>query len=262
MKPKLTLALVAILTSSAFAGIPKVLPEFKNAQQLAEWRDEMTAKHATTTTATDDHAFYTGKPYIESTGSYAFKYRSYNPELARWTSEDPSGFPDGANNKLYVNNMSINCVDRMGLDIYQITNSNAVLGGGHTAMITGSGNNYQLQSFGSGFSGSASSSGSNGVTTMNYGSLQAAFDAALEQGYDRVNQWNTDAEQDAAARSGFTDYANSTEYHVNTHNCADAVHAGLESAGVDHDSNSNTPNTSHTLNMIHADSTRKLTKSE
>ena len=101
MKTKLTLSLVALITSSAFAAIPKVLPEFKNAEQLAEWREEMAAKHAATT-ATDDHAFYTGKPYIESTGSYAFKYRSYNPELARWTCEDPSGFPDGANGNIYA----------------------------------------------------------------------------------------------------------------------------------------------------------------
>jgi RHS repeat-associated protein len=101
MKTKLTLALVAIITGSAFAAIPAVLPEFKNEKQLAEWRAEMAVKNAATTTASVDHAFYTGKPYIETTGSYAFKYRSYNPELARWTSEDPSGFPDGANNTIY-----------------------------------------------------------------------------------------------------------------------------------------------------------------
>jgi RHS repeat-associated protein len=102
MKTKLTLALVAIITGSAFAAIPAVLPEFKNEKQLAEWRAEMAAKNAATTTASEDHAFYTGKPYIDSTGSYAFKYRSYNPDLARWTSEDPSGYPDGANNQVFV----------------------------------------------------------------------------------------------------------------------------------------------------------------
>jgi len=101
MKPKLTLALVAIITSSAFAAIPKVLPEFKNEKQLAEWRAEM-AENSHPQTANEDHTFYTGKPYIGSTGSYAFKYRSYNPDLARWTSEDPSGFPDGANGSAYV----------------------------------------------------------------------------------------------------------------------------------------------------------------
>ncbi len=103
MITKLTLALVAIITGSAFAAIPADLPEFKNEKQLAEWRAEMAVKNAATTTASVDHAFYTGKPYIEtSTGGYAFKYRSYNPELARWTSEDPSGFPDGANGNGYL----------------------------------------------------------------------------------------------------------------------------------------------------------------
>jgi RHS repeat-associated protein len=95
---------MALITGSAFAAIPKVLPEFKNEKQLAEWREEMAAKHAASTTPTEDHAFYTGKPYIESSGNYAFKYRSYNPELARWTSEDPSGFPDGANINIYAPN--------------------------------------------------------------------------------------------------------------------------------------------------------------
>ena len=109
MKTKLTLALAALITGTAFGSMPKVLPEFKNEKQLAEWREEMAAKHATTSTsdvrssALDvPSAFYTGKPYVESTGSYAFKYRSYNPELVRWTSEDPSGFPDGANQLVFA----------------------------------------------------------------------------------------------------------------------------------------------------------------
>jgi RHS repeat-associated protein len=46
--------------------------------------------------------FYTGKPYLAESGSYAFKYREYNPETTRWTTVDPSGFPDGANNRLYA----------------------------------------------------------------------------------------------------------------------------------------------------------------
>ena len=41
--------------------------------------------------------FYTGKPYLEETGQYLFLFRHYDPELARWTTADPSGFPDGAN---------------------------------------------------------------------------------------------------------------------------------------------------------------------
>jgi RHS repeat-associated protein len=48
--------------------------------------------------------FYTGKPYLEETGSYAFKFRQYDRELSRWTTSDPSGFPDGANNLAYLAN--------------------------------------------------------------------------------------------------------------------------------------------------------------
>ena len=258
MKYKLTLALVAAMTGSAFAAFQAPLPEFKNEKQLAEWRAEKASEPASQGYAAEQAAFYTGKPYLASSGGYAFKYRSYNPELARWTSEDPSGFPDGTNNKLYVNNMSINCVDRMGLNIWQITKSGSVFGGGHTAMISGSDRNYQLQSYGSGSSGSASSSGSNGLTTENYSSLQAALNAAVSQGYDGYNQWDTSAERDAAARKGFAENSNSAGYAVATHNCADAVTAGLASAGVDHDGTANVPNQVHTLNKLFADSSGKL----
>ena len=48
-----------------------------------------------------DSLFFTGKPYLEETGQYLFLFRHYDPELARWTTADPSGFPDGANNHIY-----------------------------------------------------------------------------------------------------------------------------------------------------------------
>ena len=102
MKTKLTLALVASLTSTAFAAFQAPLPEFKNEKQLAEWRAEKATEATSQGYVAEETAFYTGKPYLASTGSYAFKYRNYSPELARWTSEDPSGFPDGANNSKYV----------------------------------------------------------------------------------------------------------------------------------------------------------------
>lgn len=46
--------------------------------------------------------FYTGKPYDCDLDAYAFAFRSYDPVVARWTSTDPSGFPDGANNSFYA----------------------------------------------------------------------------------------------------------------------------------------------------------------
>jgi RHS repeat-associated protein len=46
--------------------------------------------------------FFAGKPYLEETGQFLFLFRHYDPELARWTTADPSGFPDGANNLAYM----------------------------------------------------------------------------------------------------------------------------------------------------------------
>jgi RHS repeat-associated protein len=114
MKYTLTFALVASLTSTAFAAFKAPLPEFKNEKQLAEWRAEKADEATVQGYATKETAFYTGRPYLASYGGYAFKYRSYNPEIARWTSEDPSGFPDGANHSSYAPN-PISELDFMGL---------------------------------------------------------------------------------------------------------------------------------------------------
>jgi RHS repeat-associated protein len=117
MKYKLTFALVASLTSTAFAAFQAPLPEFKNEKQLAEWRAEKASETSSQGYVTEEAAFYTGKPYLPSSGDYAFKYRSYNPEMARWTSEDPSGFPDGANNRLYISGKATYALDADGLKI-------------------------------------------------------------------------------------------------------------------------------------------------
>jgi RHS repeat-associated protein len=102
MKTKLIFTLVAALAGSAIAALQTPLPEFKTDKQLAEWRAEKAVASTNRSHVPEEAAFYTGKPYIESSSGYAFKYRSYNPELARWTSEDPCGFPDGANNNFYA----------------------------------------------------------------------------------------------------------------------------------------------------------------
>lgn len=102
MKYKLTFALVASLTSTAFAEFKAPLPEFKNEKQLAEWRAEKASEATSQGYAVEETAFYTGRSYLAASAEYAFKYRNYSPELARWTSEDPSGFPDGANGNFYA----------------------------------------------------------------------------------------------------------------------------------------------------------------
>ena len=60
--------------------------------------------------------FYTGKPYDADLGEYTFAFRNYSPQINRWSTFDPSGFPDGANNSLYVNNGCLIGIDPDGLD--------------------------------------------------------------------------------------------------------------------------------------------------
>jgi len=100
----------AIQAATAEHKLPAPMPEFKTPEQLAKWSDEMMAKAAAADALADKQsnsgpsisAFYTGKPYVSENGGYAFKFRQYDPELNRWTSADPSGFPDGANNRIYA----------------------------------------------------------------------------------------------------------------------------------------------------------------
>ena len=100
-------------TLAAHAGR---LPEFMNAEQLAAWRAQHAAPVVASAQAPDEQtSFFTGKPYDATSGTYLFKYRAYSPDLARWTSADPSGFPDGANNVLMVNNLIMTSCDPDGL---------------------------------------------------------------------------------------------------------------------------------------------------
>jgi len=55
------------------------------------------------TTLAPEEICYTGKPYSKELGAYVFNYRNYDPQTSRWTTPDPSGFPNWANNYLYSN---------------------------------------------------------------------------------------------------------------------------------------------------------------
>ena len=91
------------------------LPEFMNAEQLTAWRAQHSAPTAVVAQTPDEQtSFFTGKPYDAASGTYLFKYRSFNPNLSRWTSADPCGFPDGPNRYRYNGNPSSGC-DRLGL---------------------------------------------------------------------------------------------------------------------------------------------------
>ena len=82
-------------------------------EQLDTWRANLEAKNASAPAVTAQAPrtlFYTGKPYDADQNAYLFKYRAYDPTAARWTSADPSGFPDGANNWVYVNNLVVSAL--------------------------------------------------------------------------------------------------------------------------------------------------------
>ncbi len=57
--------------------------------------------------------FFTGKPNIDGIG-YSFLFRSYRPELAKWQTSDPLGYPDGFNNFAYCNNGVTKNIDWLG----------------------------------------------------------------------------------------------------------------------------------------------------
>jgi RHS repeat-associated protein len=50
-----------------------------------------------------------------STGLDYFGFRYYDSVLGKFITRDPSGYPDGPNNYLYVNNNPINSIDPLGL---------------------------------------------------------------------------------------------------------------------------------------------------
>jgi RHS repeat-associated protein len=115
---------------------PAPLPEFKTPEQLSKWRTETKAKTSAQeasrlSTLDSSTPFYTGKPYLADSGSYAFKYREYNPEMGRWTTVDPSGFPDGANNRVYAAVPTIQ-LDNNGLDTTTINDNGIILSASYT----------------------------------------------------------------------------------------------------------------------------------
>ena len=117
---------------------PAPLPEFKTPDQLAKWRAEQSQKSQAAASTQEGGVFYTGKPYLAESGSYAFKYREYNPEMHRWTTVDPSGFPDGANALLYCKNTPFNVIDPLGLfNTGKFTEGVAEFAGGTLTILGG-----------------------------------------------------------------------------------------------------------------------------
>jgi len=64
----------------------------------------------------------TGKHYDEDLEAYVFPYRFYRPDLMRWTTPDPVGYPDGFSSYAYSSS-PVNEFDPFGLDVWSNTES-------------------------------------------------------------------------------------------------------------------------------------------
>ena len=73
---------------------------------------------------------FTGREYDPETRLYFNRARYYDPELARFISEDPIGQNGGANQYVYVGDDPINAVDPSGTDCASFDGSSYVDGGG------------------------------------------------------------------------------------------------------------------------------------
>jgi len=62
----------------------------------------------------DPSARFTGKPYDKDLGAFVFPFRNYDAKNVRWSSVDPSGFPDGPNGHFYAPN-PMKAIDPLGL---------------------------------------------------------------------------------------------------------------------------------------------------
>lgn len=114
----------------------------------------------------DRAARFTGKPYDADLQAFVFPYRNYKPDLARWTSSDPAGFPDGINNHYYacVPTIDIDFLGLATLEIYGRPVAGAPLGTHTYGVVTVNSSEYsqlassQQSNFNSNSDGTYSSS--------------------------------------------------------------------------------------------------------
>lgn len=119
-------ALLGATIATSFAGDPPATAKAGKAAAKAKAKAAETIPGAEAKPAA---YFYTGKPYDEDLGGYVFNYRTYSPNVNRWTTPDPSGFPDGANNRIYAP-VPTNEFDYLGLLSAATWGNNVVTFGG------------------------------------------------------------------------------------------------------------------------------------
>ncbi len=236
----LAIVFAAILFSpQAWAdnSLPAALPEFMDQTQMAKWSPPQTAS---TTVSEPSTQFYTGKPYVADAGGYIFKYRTYNPEMSRWTSADPSGFPDGANNQGYLSDPVVQ-VDSLGL---------WYSGTPYLSVLTDKAAWNQIKYWNSSSDPLAvdAMSHADGTNSGNW-TLSSAEDAAVKASPDYSNQGNPNSFYDSVqtllytSLNGFSDpssFSTPVNHFLFTHGTDEYYafgHADLSTSGTVTDSN-------------------------
>lgn len=99
----LTATIVAPVNAEK-ASLPAPSPQFQSSSQLQKQRIAPKAIRISTTRSdvSNSDIFYTGKISEIDSGGYLFLFRKYNSTIARWTTHDPLGYPDGANSQRYA----------------------------------------------------------------------------------------------------------------------------------------------------------------
>lgn len=97
------------------AGLPAPMPEFQDYNSSTKVTASTTIQSPKSSKSQQSSIFLSGKPYESEGQAFLFLYRSLLPDSARWSTADPSGFPDGANNIAYIDNSPTNAIDFQGL---------------------------------------------------------------------------------------------------------------------------------------------------
>ena len=195
----------------------------------------LTANYATNTNTSAWTTLFTGRELDPESGLYYFRARYWHSILGVFIGRDPLKYVNGGS--LYAGQFVPTAMDPHGTDVYLITNENAVVGNGHSAIIVGNPETgYSIYSYGSGNSsgsGSSSSPSSSAGTTSEfktYPDAESALTEAGSQGYTSYLQFKTTPEQDQKAVNKAEEW-NDTTYNLFWNNCGDMAVGAANAAG-------------------------------
>jgi RHS repeat-associated protein len=107
-----------------------------NQAQVNSYKYDHSGNLTQQTGTTYNNHLFTGRQQDKDTGLYYNRARYYDPQTARFTQKDPSGYSDGLNLYLYARNNSINFVDPFGKFALPLVAAAGIAGAGVSALST------------------------------------------------------------------------------------------------------------------------------